>query len=165
MRDLVAELELGPFEQAGEVARMLLAADMGRVQFRAHRRGVKIWVGDGACPPEHYEAQLLARRHVDGTGGAVLEIGFHSERKKDPENDVVLAALVDAESSWRPSVGEEAEPGRFYGNESWTRVSELWMHPDLEQLFEDDDDLGFELGSRLADYVLAIEPLVAPLRD
>lgn len=158
------ELELGPFEQAGEVARMLLAGEVGAVQFRAHRRGVKVWVGDGPCPPEHYEAQLLSRRHVDGGAGAVIEIGFHSERKKDPGNDAVLKKLLASESSWRGAIGDEAEPGPFYGNDSWVRISELWEHPDLEELFAEDEDLGFELGTRVADYVLAIEPLVAPLR-
>jgi len=158
------ELELSPFEQAGEVARMLLAGEVGTVQFRAYRRGVKLWVGEGDCPPEHYEAQLLSRRHVDGSGGAVIEVGFHSERKKDPENDEVLAALMAAEASWRDAIGDEADAGRFYGNDSWTRLSELWEHPDLEQLFAEDDDLGFELGSRVADYVLALEPVVSPLR-
>ena len=69
------------------------------------------------------------------------------------------------EPAWRDTIGSEAEGGRFYGNDSWTRLSELWEHPNLEQLFAEDDDLGFELGSRVADYVLALEPLVAPLRD
>lgn len=158
------ELELSPFEQAGEVARMLLVGELGTIQFRAHRRGVKLWVGEGACPPEHYEAQLLSRRHVDGGSGAVIEVGFHSERKTDPENDDVLAAVLAGESSWRDSIGEEASAGRFYGNKGWTRLSELWEHPDLEQLFAEDEDLGFELGARVADYALALEPLVSPLR-
>ena len=161
---MVGDLELSPFEQAGEVARMLLAGEVGPVQFRAHRRGVKLWVGTGDCPPEHYEAQLLSRRHVDGGSGAVIEVGFHSERKQDPENDVVLETLMASEAQWRDAIGDEADGGRFYGNDSWTRVSELWEHPDLEQLFAEDEELGFELGSRVADYVLALEPLVAPLR-
>ena len=154
-----AELELGPFEQAGEVARMLLPAEIGPVQHRAHRRGVKLWVGADACPPEHYEAQLVGRRHVDGVDGVAIEVGFHSERKKEPENDEVLQALVADRPEWDDGIGEEATAGVFLGHEGWRRISEVWIEPDFE-----DDDLGFEMGSRLADYVLALEPLVIQLR-
>lgn len=157
---MTVQLELGPFEQAGEVARMLLPRDIGPVQHRAHRRGVKLWIGDDACPPEHYEAQLVGRRHVDGVGGAAIEVGFHSERKQELENEHVLQSLVAERTSWDEAVGEEAIAGRFLGHDGWRRISEVWIEPDF-----DDEDLGFEMGSRLADYVLAIEPLVAPLRD
>lgn len=139
---------------------MLLGPEVGAVQHRAHRRGVKLWVGASACPPQHYEAQLVGRRYVDGGSGVVVEVGFHVEHKSEPENQRVLDALMATESKWRPGLGEMAQAAVFLGNESWRRLSEVWIDPDL-----DDDDLGFEMGSCLADYVLALEPLVESRRS
>jgi len=113
----------------------------------AHRRGLKIWYDD--ANREHYEAQLV---RVDGE--TALEIGFHSEYSKSNANDEVLERLTTQESIWRARLGDEAEAGNFLGKDTWRRVSELWEPPD-----PDDLDAAIEIAARLADYVIALEPL------
>ncbi|MGY9074703.1 MAG: hypothetical protein ACKVHU_17345 [Acidimicrobiales bacterium] len=153
-------LELGLFEQAGEAARMLVSDRLGPMRFSWHRRGVKIWFDSEDCPKEHYEAQTIGRNHVDGLTGVAIEIGFHTEHREESDNQFIIDSLMAKKSTWVGDLGDEAIPGAFYGNHGWRRLSEAWIEPDIET----DDELGFELGSRLADYVLALEPLVKPLR-
>lgn len=133
-----------------------LMADTPELHLRAHRRGVKAWFGGEKPPREHYEAQLMARRHFDGVEGLVLEIGFHSEHKDAAANVEVLRRLEAAETKWRKPLGAEAEAGIFFGADNWRRVSEVWVEPDLE-----DPDLAFEVAARLVDYLVAIEPVVS----
>ena len=72
-------------------------------------------------------------------------------------NDAAIATLAAAEASWRPELGDEAVAGPFLGRpEDWRRCSEVWIEPDL-----DDDEAAFEIASRLADYVNALQPLLA----
>ena len=153
-------LELGLFEQAGEAARLLVSDQLGVVYFSWHRRGVKIWFDSKDCPREHYEAQTVGRVHVDGVTGTAVEVGFYSEHREESDNQFIVDALVAKRKTWGDELGEEAVAGPFIGNETWRRLSETWIEPDLEH----DDELGFELGSRLADYMLTLEPLVKPLR-
>lgn len=159
-------MELGFFEQVGEVARLGVDDDLGEVHHRAHRGGVKLWFGQEQAAREHYEAQLVSNRHVDGTAGHVLEIGFHAEHRDEAANQAAVTRLVDAAGRWRRSLGAvEIEPDgvnhdvvvadRFLGNDRWRRVSETWPDPDL-----DDPELAFEAGARLAAYVNAFEPIL-----
>lgn len=148
-------MELSLFDEVGEHTRMLVPVELGALRFRAHRRGVKVWFDTDKAPRNHFEAQLIPRRHVDGRDGAVLEIGFHAEDGDLAVNDRTLATLLDHEATWRAELGAEAEVGPFLGNEDWRRVSETWPEPD-----PDDPELAFEIAARLADYVGAITPLL-----
>ena len=55
----------------------------GQCNVYVHSRGLKVWFDDDTR--EHYESQLV---RVDGQDQ--LEIGFHAEHPKAPQNDVVL---------------------------------------------------------------------------
>ena len=146
-------VELPLFEQVGEVTKSLLPEELGTVRFRAHRRGVKVWLGSEKPSRDHFEAQFVPRRFVDGRDGAVLEVGFHAEHGDPDVNDATLAALVAAEPRWRRGLGPEAETGPFLGQVDWRRISEVWFDAD-----PDDPDLAFEMGSRLADYITQLAP-------
>ncbi len=149
-------MELPLFDHVGELTRSLASAELGAVRFRAHRRGIKVWFDDPTPPRWHYEAQFVARRHVDGVEGSALEIGFHAEHGDVARNDRVLAAIAAGEDGWRPELGEAAVAGPFLGRpDDWRRCSETWIEPDL-----DDPDLAFEIAARLADYTAALQPLV-----
>ncbi len=155
-------VEIALFDQAGELARALVPAELGEVRIRAHRRGVKLWFGPAKPTRFHYEAQLIPNRLApEGDAGSpgpddvTIEVGFHAEHGDQKTNAAVIASLVKREKSWRKTLGPQAEAGLFLGNDRWGRVSETWIEPDL-----DDPDLAFELASRLADYVQAIEPLL-----
>jgi hypothetical protein len=120
----------------------------GQMQSSSHRRGLKVWFDD--AKKEHYEAQLIKL-----PGGVVgLEIGFHSEHPKDDDNQAVLDRLIASEAAWREQLGAEAEAGMFLGADRWRRISEVWDAPD-----PDDPESSIEIAARLADYVIAIEPL------
>ena len=148
-------VELSVFDEVAEYIRALLPTEYDDARIRAHRRGVKIWFGEEKAAKEHYEAQSLARRHVDGEEGHAVEVGFHSEYSKQDQNQAVLDALVKVEKKWRQQLGPEAEAGVFFGAANWTRVSEAWIEPDM-----DDPDFPFEVASRTVDYITAINPLL-----
>jgi hypothetical protein len=119
----------------------------GRRNIYVHSRGMKVWFDDNTR--EHYESQLI---RVDGQ--VQLEIGFHAEYPKAPQNDEVLRRLVAAEAQWRPELGDDAVAGDFIGRAGWRRISEVWPAPDAEII-----DEAIEAAARLADYVIALEPL------
>ncbi len=145
-------MELPLFEQVADVIRTLTPGELGELRLRAHRRGVKVWFDTAKAPKEHYEAQLLARRHVDGRDGMALEIGFHAEHSDVDANTAIIDHLLASEATWREVVGADAEVGEFLGASNWRRVSETWLEPELE-----DPDLPFDIGSRVVDYLEAIE--------
>lgn len=145
-------MELGVFDQTADVIRALTPDDLGELHVRAHRRGVKVWFGGQAPTKEHYEAQLLSRRYVDGIDGMALEVGFHSEHKDESINVDVVARLVDHEAAWRSVLGDQPQVDSFFGAQNWRRVSEAWIEPDLE-----DPELAFEIAARLVDYLVVIE--------
>ncbi len=142
------------FDEVGELVHTMAPDDLGDVHMRSHRRGLKVWFGPNAPVKEHYEAQLIPRRHVDGKDGVALEIGFHSEHKDAAANDAIIDRLVARKKHWQRELGPEAEPGSFLGNDSWRRISDVWLEPDL-----DDRELGFEIASRLVDYLTTLEPI------
>ena len=123
------------------------AAVDGELRSSTHRRGIKVWYGEAT--KEHYEAQLI--RQPDG--GAALEIGFHAEYPSADDNDAVIDRLRSQEAAWRSELGDEPEVGVFLGADRWRRISELWEPPD-----PDDPEAAVEIGARLADYALALEP-------
>ena len=151
-------MELALFDEVADVARGLLPPALAsEFHCRAYRYSVKVWLG-AADPPSklHYEAQVVARDAVPGAKVLGLEVGFHAEHRSEAENEAVIAGLLAAEKKWRKVVGPEAEVGPFLGRiQSWRRISETWPDPDLS-----DPDLPMELGSRLADYITAIQPLL-----
>jgi hypothetical protein len=146
-------MELPLFEQVDDLVRALTPDELGLLHTRAHRRGIKVWFDTAKPGREHYEAQLLARRHVDGADGTALEIGFHAEHPDVDANQAAVDTLGGSEKRWRKILGADAEIGPFYGAENWRRVSEAWLEPDLE-----DPELSFEVASRLVDYLEALEP-------
>lgn len=144
-------MELSVFEEVAELVRAMTPPELGDVRIRAHRRGVKLWFGAEATAKEHYEAQVLARRHVDGIEGMAVEVGFHAEHK-DVAKNITAIEQIDARKGWRPELGGEPEVAVFFGADNWRRISEAWIEPDL-----DDPEAAFEIASRLIDYVTAIE--------
>jgi len=153
-------LETHLFEQVADAVRSMMA-ESPTLRLRTHRRGVKAWFGAESKPTrEHYEAQVMARRHIDGVDGMAIEIGFHAEHKDVALNEQALASLLTKEKSWRRQLGAEAEAGVFYGADNWRRVSEAWIEPDL-----DDPELAFEIAARLVDYLSAIEPVLSSAKS
>ncbi len=118
----------------------------GRRSVYVHGRGLKVWFDDDTR--EHYEVQLI---RVDGQ--VQLEVGFHAEYPKAPQNDAVLQRMLTTEAMWRPELGDEAVAGEFIGRAGWRRISEVWPPPDPAVI-----DEAIEAAARLADYVIALEP-------
>ena len=151
----MAELEL--FDEVCEALRGLVPPELGEFHHRTHRYGTKIWFGPAAPPREHYEAQVVGKRDVPEAEFLAVEVGFHSEHPKEPDNQAVLDVLLASEKQWRKELGDEAIAGEFLGRaDHWRRISETWIDPDLS-----DPELGTELAMRLLDYIEALEPLRA----
>ncbi|MDQ3146674.1 MAG: hypothetical protein M3R01_07015 [Actinomycetota bacterium] len=148
-------LELSLFEEVADVVRWLVPRELGEIHHRPRRWGIKSWFGPEAPTKEHYEAQVIGPDGVADAEILALEIGFHAEHRREADNDAVLAHLAGAEHRWRPAVGTEAVVGPFLGGpEGWRRISETWPDPDLGAA-----DLAFEIGTRLTDYLTALEPV------
>lgn len=148
-------MEDGPFNEAGDVLRSLLPHGLDDARIRARRYGIKVWFGTSDPAKEHYEAQVIGARHVPHATVLALEVGFHSEHPKTEDNERTLAALLETEGRWRKALGPDAVGGPFLGRDSWRRLSETWLDPDLS-----DPDLAVEVGTRLYEYIAALEPLL-----
>jgi hypothetical protein len=136
--------------------RALVPVELGEVQVKAHRYGIKVWFGPATPTREHYEAQVVGPRHVPEASTLALEIGFHAEHPKPADNEATLARLTAKEKTWRKAIGKEAFAGPFLGSrDDWRRVSETWPDPDLGE-----EDLAFEVAARLTDYITALEPIL-----
>lgn len=140
-------MEAGFFEIVRDAFEGFVAGVEGRRRVQVHSRGIKVWFDDDSR--EHYESQLI---RVDGE--VQLEIGFHAEHPKAPLNDEVLQRLLAVEPAWRRELGDHAVAGDFIGRAGWRRISETWPAPDAEVI-----DEAIEAAARLADYVIALEPL------
>jgi hypothetical protein len=147
-------MEVELFNDAADVLRSLLAPPLDAALIRPRRWGMKVWFGTADPGKEHYEAQIVGARHVPEANHLALEIGFHSEHPKVAQNQQALDALVAAERRWRRALGQEPCAGPFLGRDSWRRLSETWVDPDLS-----DPDLAVEVGSRLFEFISALEPL------
>jgi hypothetical protein len=123
----MSAIEIGVFDEVGEVLRGLLPANLGDAQQSVRRHGIKVWFGPGGPPREHYEAQLIGAGDVPGARVLALEIGFHSEHPKAEDNDAVLARLTGAaERRWRKTLGSEPQVGAFLGRATaWRGVRDL----------------------------------------
>jgi hypothetical protein len=139
-------VEAGFFEIVRNAFEGFVSGVEGQRNIYVHSRGMKVWYDDDTR--EHYESQLI---RVDGE--VQLEIGFHAEHPKAPQNDEVLRRLLALEDEWRPELGDEAVAGEFIGRDGWRRISEVWPPPD-----GDDIDEAIDAAARLADYVIALEP-------
>jgi hypothetical protein len=149
-------VELFLFDEVAEVMHGLVPRELGHLHCRPRRYGLKAWFGPANPTPEHYEAQVIAAGHVDDARTLALEVGFHAEHREVARNDGALAALLGKEKQWRRVLGQEAVAGPFIGRpDQWRRVSETWADPDLS-----DPELPVELGTRLTDYVIALEPVL-----
>ena len=147
-------MELELFDQVADALRALVPAELGSLRTQPRRWGIKAWFDVEACPREHYEAQVISAKHVAGAEVLAVEIGFHAEHPKAPDNDAALAAIVAAAPAWRDELGPEAVAGAFLGRNGWQRVSETWADPDLS-----DPEVCFEVADRLATYITALEPV------
>ena len=154
---------LSAFEVAADILRGLLAdhADLGELRTKAHRYGLKVWLGGPAtnAPKEHYEAQVVGPAHVPDAKVLGIEVGFHAEDRDEAKNDAALEALLAREKAWRKELGgpDEVHAGAFLGAGRlghWRRISETWPDPDLG-----DGERAFELAARLFEYVTTLEPL------
>lgn len=142
------------FDEMAEALRTLLPPGLGDVRMRVRRYGIKVWFGPINPTREHYEAQVIGARHVQGASVLALEVGFHAEHPRLEDNEAVLTRIRSREARWRKVLGPEAEVGPFIGRpEDWRRVSETWPDPDLG-----DPELALELATRLTDYITALEP-------
>ena len=97
----------GLFEIVRDAFEGFVAGVGGRRNIYVHSRGLKVWFDDDSR--EHYESQLI---RVDGE--VQLEIGFHAEHPKAPQNDEVLRRLLAVEPVWRPELGDDAVAGRLH---------------------------------------------------
>lgn len=148
-------VQLHLFEEVAEALRGAVPVELGEPRFRSHRNGLKVWFGSERPEREHYEAQVINAKYVDGATSLALEVGFHAEHPDVADNDKVVDYLLRHEDRWRKQLGDEAVVGAFLGRaDVWRRVSEAWPDPDLG-----DGDLAIEIAMRLADYVAAIEPV------
>ena len=152
---------LTAFEVAADILRGLLPEELGELRVRAHRYGLKAWLGGPAqqAPKAHYEAQVVGAAHVPGATVLGIEVGFHVEDRDEAKNDEVLDALLAQEKRWRKELGgpDAVHAGVFLGAGRlghWRRISEIWPDPDLG-----DGELAFELAARLCDYMTTLEPL------
>lgn len=147
-------LQLHLFEQVADGVHSLVPPELGSWHQRNHRYGIKVWFGDGATAArEHYEAQVVGPKHVPEAKVLALEVGFHAEHPKAPDNQAVLERLVRAETRWRRALGPDAVAGPFLGTDRpWIRLSETWPDPDLG-----DPDLAFEVAARLTDYLVVLQ--------
>ncbi len=147
-------MEADFFSDAADVLRSLLAPPLDAAVIRPRRWGMKVWFGTPDPGREHYEAQVIGARHVPEATHLALEIGFHAEHPKPAENQQALDALLIDERRWRKTLGPEPFAGPFLGRDSWRRLSETWVDPDLS-----DPDLAVDVGSRLFEFITALEPL------
>jgi hypothetical protein len=150
-------VELGLFDDVADALHGLVPPALGQMRCRAQRYGIKVWFDTEKAPREHYEAQVVGARHVDGASVLALEIGFHAEHRQVADNDAALARLTTASArrKWRGPLGDEPVAGGFLGrSDDWRRFSETWLDPDLGE-----PGLAFEIAARLTDYVTALEPL------
>jgi hypothetical protein len=148
-------MEQSAFEVAADALHALLPDGVGEWHTRAHRYGIKVWLGAAGTPSkEHYEAQVIGAKDVPGATTLAIEVGWHAEHPKPDDNERALAALLKAERRWRKQLGTDAVAGPFLGRrDDWRRLSETWPDPDLG-----DPDLALDIASRLADYITALEP-------
>lgn len=145
---------MGLFDQVADAVAGMVPPELGALRTAPRRWGIKLWFDDDECPREHYEAQVLGARHVPGATALGIEIGFHAEHPKDADNDDALAPILAAEAAWRPTLGPDATAGAFLGRDGWTRCSEAWVDPNL-----DEPELCFEIADTLAAYITTLEPL------
>jgi hypothetical protein len=147
-------VELGMFDQVADGVRALVPPELGTFRTQARRWGLKAWFDAEECPRAHYEAQVISAKHVAGADILAIEIGFHAEHPKAPDNLAVIEPLRSAEAALLEVLGPAAVLGPFIGHGSWQRLSETWADPDLS-----DPEVCFEIADCLAAYVLAVEPL------
>ena len=128
--------------------------DLGELHQRSHKYGVKVWFDTEKPTREHYEAQVIGKRYVPEASILAIELGFHAENTKVADNDATIAGLLKREASGaRPSArrprsasSSAVTPGAASPRRGPTPTSS-------------DPELVLELGTRLTDYICAIEPL------
>jgi len=153
-REAAGVIDQSLFGDVADAMRGLVPGDLGQLRCTHHRYGIQVWFGPEKAPREHYEAQIVGRDHVPNAAVVALEVGFHSEHQKEADNEAVISALLRSEPAWRRELGDEAVVGAFLGRaEHWRRVSETWADPDLT-----DPEMVLEIGTRLTDYLTALEP-------
>lgn len=153
---MTAVIEDSPFDDAADVVQGLVPSELGDIHLRARRYGLKVWFNASEVPREHYEAQIIGAGQVAEARTLAIEIGFHAEHRRVADNDAVIERLMRRERRWRRVIGSEAVVGGFLGRaDDWRRISETWPDPDLSE-----PELALEIGTRLTDYITALQPLL-----
>ena len=149
-------MEVHLFAEVGDLLRSMAPEGLGELRFRSHRRGIKVWFGPETPPKEHYEAQFIPIRYVQGADSesSAVEIGFHAEHSDESKNEASLTRLIESKKVWTTELAGEVVGGAFLGRDSWRRLSEVWVDVDTE-----DPDLAFEIAGRLVDFLELIEPV------
>lgn len=129
---------------------------LARRDLHLQRSVVNLKVSPDAGDREHFELQLL--RSPTGNGLAV-EIGFHAEHKEVSRNEAALAALLQHEARWRPSLPDAVAGPFAQGAKAWRRVSELWDGMSF------DEGVAVEAGEQLVRYVDVLLPLLQRARN
>ena len=149
-------MDLMLFDEAAETLRALVPVELGPVRAAGPPLRAE---GVVRTPSSRPASTTRPRSSAPSTSPTrpilAVEIGFHASTAGAPANDAALAPLLAAEAAWRPVLGDEAVAGPFLGRpDDWRRVSETWADPDLG-----DPELGMEIGTRLTDYLVALEPI------
>jgi hypothetical protein len=101
--------DLSLFDEVADALRGLSPADLGQLHCRHHRYGIKVWLGPATkAPREHYEAQVIGGQHVSEATTLAIEVGFHSEHRREADNEAVISALAGSERS-----GANCSAGRY----------------------------------------------------
>lgn len=106
-------------------------------------RYYKLWYGEDKRI--HFEVQFIA--------GGRLEIGLHLE--SDPDTNERLGAVLERERAVvERTLGEDARFGSH--GKGWRSLAERWSGGDLRG-----EDAAIEAAARLAEYVVAVTPLIS----
>ena len=101
-------LQLHTFDEVADALHGMIPGDLGPWHCYAHRYGIKVWFGERQpANKEHYEAQVVGARHVEGAEVLAVEIGFHAEHRKEEDNEAAIALLMKGERKWRKALGKE----------------------------------------------------------
>ena len=91
------------FDEVAQALRGLLPSELGVLQMKAHRYGIKVWFGPVKATREHYEAQVIGAKHVPEATVLAIEVGFHAENRDPAENEQALGPEAVAGALITPS--------------------------------------------------------------
>ena len=105
-------MELLLFDAVAEACRTMVPSDLGELRIRSHRYGTKVWFDTERPGREHYEAQVVGAKYVEGAAVLAVEVGFHAEHPKLVDNELAVGKLTRSERTWRRVLGDDVVIGR-----------------------------------------------------